>query len=282
MAPASAAAFGAAVPLRCCRASRVRSLLPGRPAPIPSLQAQSARSRQLRRLEPPPACGQLCLAAQDLGAAQAVAGPLRLLLGELPECRVPGPRAPTSGTAFGVAVSLFRCRAPGGPLLARLGPRVPQARSDSRPPGGARAVTRAPLARAASLLRTALSRGSGSGCGPCGRKAASIPSYGAPRSSSAASQGSGHQLLVQPSGRSAASPLQGAGGPLPARSGLRASQAPIRVSGERHAPRSPLIESGYPDAARSSRSSRPPCLVAWPRPLPHCSPFLKQSCCFDF
>ncbi|KAJ1145243.1 hypothetical protein NDU88_011534 [Pleurodeles waltl] len=65
-------------------------------------------------------------------------------------------------------------------------------------------------------------------------------------------------------------PLQLVGGPSPGRLGPGASSVPTQSSDQQCAPRFPSGVPVWPNAARSSSSSRPPLLVAWPRPHEDC------------
>ncbi|KAJ1174684.1 hypothetical protein NDU88_006504 [Pleurodeles waltl] len=236
-APASGAVLGVGVLLPCCRPSGFRSLSPCRSAPIPSLRALSSRPRAA----PTRGLGSGRGPRSQRVASVSSSGSRERSATHLPQSA----RESTPGKSCTLS--------PRGPLR-------------SPGPGRSPCSQRSPAAHVASLPQPLHFVAQGPGAA---RRIARPPLYIlkellAPQAPRYKAQGSSFQRGLR--GRRAVSPPWGAEGPLSALSVHQASPASFRVSGEWDAPRSPLIESDYPNAVRSSRSSRPPCLAAWPRP----------------
>ncbi|KAJ1174561.1 hypothetical protein NDU88_006382 [Pleurodeles waltl] len=151
------------------------------------------------------------------------------------------------------------CRALGGPLPAGPGLQVPRARSNYRAPDGVRAVRGALLARATSLTQTLQLVAQGLGADSA---IAMPPLYvlrellapWAPR----------HRAPTSNVAFAATAPFHIRRVPRVRSQRVWVIKPPLlrfESRGSRMPPRSPLIESDYPDAVRSSRSSRLPCLA---------------------
>ncbi|KAJ1172676.1 hypothetical protein NDU88_004520 [Pleurodeles waltl] len=235
-APASGVALGVLLP--CCRPSGFRSLSPCRSAPIPSLRALSPRPR--------------AASTRSLGSGRGSRSQRAASIS-------------SSGPRERSATSLLQGAR--GSTPASPGLQAPGARSDSRAPDGVHAVRGALLAASLSSRSRSNSRlrgrvqSAGSQGHPCTYLGSSSPLR---------RRGTGPRVPTSDAAFGAAAPCHLHGVPRVRSRLIRFIKPPLlrfESRGSGMPPRSPLIESDYPDAVRSSRSSRLPCLAAWPRPL---------------